>query len=66
VRRVSHIIRECAGTGRVRQPTGDLVETTRDRPLVLDPDLTVRFADRSFGDAFTVTPKDTFAKEGQQ
>ena len=37
----------------------DLAETTRDRLLVLDPDLTVRFADRSFGDAFTVTPKDT-------
>jgi hypothetical protein len=46
------------------QPTGDLVETTRDRPLVLDPDLTVRFADRSFGDAFTVTPKDTLREGG--
>ena len=51
---------------RNRPPTGDLAETTRDRPLVLDPDLTVRFADRSFGDAFTVTPKIPFAKEGQQ
>ena len=45
----------------------DLAETARDRPLVLDPDLTVRFADRSFGDAFTVTPKDTpREQEGQQ
>ena len=45
----------------------DLAETTRDRLLVLDPDLTVRFADRSFGDAFTVTPKDTLRdQEGQQ
>ena len=38
-----------------------------DRLLVLDPDLTVKFADRSFGDAFTVTPKDTPRdQEGQQ
>ena len=49
----------------------DLAETTRDRLLVLDPDLTVRFADRSFGDASkvtpTVTPKDTPRdQEGQQ
>ena len=44
----------------------DLAETTRDRLLVLDPDLTVRFADRSFGGAFTVTPKDTLRdQEGQ-
>jgi hypothetical protein len=45
----------------------DLAETARDRLLVLDPDLTVRFADRSCGDAFTVTPKDTLReREGQQ
>jgi hypothetical protein len=45
----------------------DLAETTRDRLLVLDPDLTVPFADRSFGDAFTITPKDTHRdQEGQQ
>jgi hypothetical protein len=44
----------------------DFAETTRDR-LVLDPDLKVRFADRSFGDASTVTPKDTPRdQEGQQ
>ena len=44
-----------------------LAETARDRLLVLDPDLSVRFADRSFGDAFTVTPKDTPRdQEGQQ
>jgi len=43
----------------------DLAETARERLLVLD--LTVRFADRSFGDAFTVTPKDTLREqEGQQ
>jgi hypothetical protein len=34
---------------------------------LLDPDLTVRFAHRSFGDTFTVTPKDTPRdKEGRQ
>ena len=64
--RVSHIIK-CAGTGRVQGQPTDLAETARDRLLVLDPDLTVRFADRSFGDAFTVTPKDTPRdQEGQQ
>jgi hypothetical protein len=48
-------------------PLDDLAETTRDRLLVLDPDLTVRFADRSFGDASTVTPKDTPRdQKGQQ
>src|ERR1700686_3133811 len=37
----------------------DLVETIREGLLVLDPDLTVRFANRSFGDTFAVTPEDT-------
>ena len=45
----------------------DLVETIREGLLVLDPDLTVRFANRSLGDAFTVTPEDTPGdKEGRQ
>ena len=45
----------------------DLAETACDRLLVLDPNLTVRFADRSCGDAFTVTPKDDLREqEGQQ
>ena len=45
----------------------DLVETIREGLLVLDPDLTVRFANRSFGDAFKDTPEDTpRAKEGLQ
>jgi hypothetical protein len=43
----------------------DLVETSREG--LLDPDLTARFAHRSFGGAFTVTPKDTpREKEGRQ
>ena len=45
----------------------DLAETARDHLLVLDHDLTIRVTDRSFGDAFTVTPKDTPRdQEGQQ
>ena len=39
----------------------DLVETIREGLLVLDPDLTVRFVNRSFGDIFAVTPEDTSA-----
>ena len=35
--------------------------------LVLDPDLTVRFANRSVDDTFTVTPEDTPRdEEGRQ
>jgi len=45
----------------------DPVETVREGLLVLDPDLTVRFAHRSFGDTFTVTPGNTPRdKEGRQ
>ena len=44
----------------------DLVETIREG-LLVDPDLTVRFSHRSFGDTFTVTPEDTPRdKEGLQ
>ena len=35
----------------------DLVDTTREG--LLDPSLTVRIANRSFDDTFTVTPEDT-------
>jgi hypothetical protein len=45
----------------------DLRETIREGLLVPDPDLTVRFAHHSFGDTFTVTPKDAPRdKEGRQ
>ena len=37
----------------------DLVETIREGLLVLDPDLTVRFANRSFCETFSATPEDT-------
>jgi chemotaxis protein methyltransferase CheR len=41
----------------------DLVETIREGLLVLDPDLTDRFANRSFGDTFAVTPEDTVGRK---
>ena len=41
----------------------DLVETIREGLLVLDPDLTVRFANRSFCDTFAVTPEDTVGRK---
>ncbi|HWX32994.1 MAG TPA: PAS domain-containing protein [Steroidobacteraceae bacterium] len=41
----------------------DLVETIREGLLVLDPDLTVRFVNRSFGDIFAVTPEDTVGRK---
>jgi two-component sensor histidine kinase len=37
----------------------DLVETIREGLLVLDPDLTVRFANRSFCETFAATSEDT-------
>jgi PAS domain-containing protein len=36
----------------------DLVETVREGLPVLDSDLTVRFANRSFRDTFAVAPED--------
>jgi len=41
----------------------DLVETIREGLLVLDPDLTVRFANRSFCETFAVTPEDTVGRK---
>jgi len=41
----------------------DLVETIRDGLLVLEPDLTIRFANRSFCRAFGVTPKQTVGRK---
>jgi len=40
----------------------DLVETIRDRILVLEPDLTIRFANRSFCQTFAVAPEDTVGR----
>jgi PAS domain S-box-containing protein len=43
--------------------TLDLVETIREGLLVIDPDLTVRLANRSFCDTFAVTPEDTLGRK---
>jgi hypothetical protein len=46
--------------GRRRWPLQqDRLLLSRVSPVVLDPDLTARFAHRSFGDTFRITPKDT-------
>jgi len=45
----------------------NLVGTIREGLLALDPDLTARFANRSFADTFTVIPKGTPCdKEGRR
>lgn len=41
----------------------DLVETIREGILVLEPDLTVRFANRSFCEMFAVAPEDTVGRK---
>ena len=41
----------------------DLVETIREGLLVLEPDLTVRFANRSFCDTFAVAREDTVGRK---
>ena len=41
----------------------DIVETVREGILVLDPDLTIRFANRSFCATFAVTPEDTLGRK---
>jgi PAS domain S-box-containing protein len=41
----------------------DLVETIRDSILVLQPDLTIRFANRSFCQTFAVAPEDTVGRK---
>jgi PAS domain S-box-containing protein len=41
----------------------DVVETIREGLLVLEPDLTVRFANRSFCQTFAVTPDDTVGRK---
>ena len=41
----------------------DLVETIREGLLVLEPDLTIRFANRSFCDTFAVAPEDTVGRK---
>jgi PAS domain S-box-containing protein len=41
----------------------DIVETIREGILVLEPDLTIRFANRSFCQTFAVAPEDTVGRK---
>ncbi len=41
----------------------DLLETIREGLLVLEPDLTIRFANRAFCDKFSVVPEHTVGRE---
>jgi PAS domain S-box-containing protein len=41
----------------------DIVETIREGLLVLDPDLTIRFANRAFCDKFSVVPEHTVGRK---
>ena len=41
----------------------DIVETIREGILVLDPDLTIRFANRAFSDTFAVAPEHTLGRK---
>jgi PAS domain S-box-containing protein len=41
----------------------DLVETIREGILVLEPDLTIRFANRAFYDTFAVAPEHTVGRK---
>ena len=41
----------------------DIVETIREGVLVLEPDLTIRFANRSFYDTFAVAPEHTVGRK---
>src|ERR1700730_9829228 len=61
---MSPVIRRCAGAVAVREvDPPDLVETLRKGLLVLDSDLTIRFANRSFCDTFAVAPKDAVGRK---
>src|SRR5271155_4182505 len=61
---ISLVSRRCAGVVAMRDVNPlDLVETIREGILVLDPDLTIRFANRSFYDTFAVAPEHTIGRK---
>src|ERR1700674_2141882 len=61
---ISLVSRRCAGAAAMRDVNPlDLVETIREGILVLDPDLTIRFANRSFYDTFAVAPEHTVGRK---
>jgi PAS domain S-box-containing protein len=58
------VMRRCAGAVAVLEIDPlDLVETVREGLLVLDCDLTIRFANRSFCGTFGVAPEDTVGRK---
>jgi PAS domain-containing protein len=62
--RMSPFIRSGTGAVAVHDvDPRDLVETVREGLLVLDSDLTIRFANRSFCDTFAVAPEDAVGRK---
>src|SRR4029077_17642923 len=61
---MSPVIRRCAGAAAMRDVNPlDLMETIREGVLVLEPDLTVRLANRSFCHMFAVAPEHTVGRK---
>src|ERR1700730_15055180 len=57
-------LRRSAGAAAMRDVNPlDLVETIREGILVLEPDLTIRFANRSFCHTFAVAPEQTVGRK---
>src|ERR1700675_113610 len=62
--RMNCVIRERARAIAMRKVVAlDLVETIREGLLVLEPDLTIRFANRSYCQTFAVAPEDTVGRK---
>jgi chemotaxis protein methyltransferase CheR len=58
------VISRCAGVAFMRDVDPlNLVETIRESILVLEPDLTIRFANRSFCHTFAVAPEDIVGRK---
>src|SRR6202521_914416 len=61
---MSPVIGGCSGAPAMRNVNPlDLVETIREGILVLDPDLTIHFANRSFCHTFAVAPEHTIGRK---
>jgi PAS domain S-box-containing protein len=62
--RMGAAIRRCAGAVAVREVDPlDIVETVREGLLVLDSDLAIRLANRSFCETFAVAPEDAVGRK---
>ena len=60
---MSPVIRGAARPLCAKSTPLDVVETIREGLLVLEPDLTIRFANRSFCHTFAVAPEDTVGRK---